>query len=88
MDKYNDIKAHLYTCKENNGYSEFENVFDFFCNKNKNKIPKWLLSKEPSEMEFYNINKCIFEKYLVRPIYYSLSNVKPEFERRDRRMKL
>lgn len=88
MEKYNDIKAHLYICTANNGYNEFLNILDYFIEKNKNKIPKWLLSKEPKNMIKYEINESIFTEYLIRSRFYTLNEEKPEFEIRNRSMKL
>lgn len=88
MLRYNDLKAHLYNCKENNGYHEFNNILDYFMMKNKNKFPKWLSSSDPEKMHRYEIDTSVIKKYLVKSKYFTLTADEPEFEKRSRSMKL
>jgi hypothetical protein len=76
---YNTLKSHLYTCPQNKGYKNWQNIFDYFNSKNGKETPKWLECVDEKDLEFKVIDQALIEKFQIKPKYFTLNKNIPEF---------
>ena len=79
LRQYNNLKSHLYTCEENNGYICWRNIFNYFTNEEETICPKWLDSRNESEISTFELDEEIFSKFRVNSKYFTLNSNSPEF---------
>jgi hypothetical protein len=87
LRNYNHLKSHLYACIPNKGYKTWQNVFDYFYEKNNFTTPKWLESPKENDLKFYDVDKTLIERFRIKPKHYTLNAELPEFSIRDVNMK-